>query len=251
LFPELFLPREYLKKQVKTVCEENHFIMIGGLEYGPSIANDTDHVTPLRNEAFIAIPQILNKNENENGENGVRQHCTIFRIPKILPAEEEESILKKYNYSFQKGNKLYVFESSLLGNWAILICSDFMNLPIHVLLQAQIQTLFVLAYNRDVNGYASIADTIHRLLMCNVVICNMGNYGSSLAFAPFRKDYKRQKLRIVGNDIDVAVTIVLPLNDIIRAQRGEFLIDNENNEQLFIKCPPDFGKFQIFKGRNG
>jgi len=109
----------------------------------------------------------------------------------------------------------------------------------------------VLAYIRDVNGYASIADTIHRLLMCNVVICNMGNYSSSLAFAPFRKDYKRLKLRIVGNDIDVAVTIVLPLNDIIRAQRGEFLIDNENNEQLFIKCPPDFGKFQIFKGRNG
>lgn len=246
LFPELFLPRDYLNKHVKTVCNENHFIIIGGLEYGPNNANKSDNNTPLANEAFIAIPPSLMKKENGNG---IRQHSTIFKIPKILPAEEEENILKQNNYSFQRGNRLYVFESSVIGNWAVLICSDFMSLPIHVLLQSHIHTLFVLAYNKDVNGYASIADTVHRLLMCNVVICNMGNYGSSLAFSPYRKDHKRQKLRITGNEVDVAVTIELPLKNIDRAQRGEVLRDI-NSDQLFIKCPPDFGMFQIFKGEN-
>lgn len=239
VLPELFLPRASLNTNIRAICEENQFIMIGGLEYGPIWASDSDKTTPLENEAFIAIPSQLHMNAGRSS-----RHCTIIKTPKILPAEEEESNLKRNGFSFKKGNKIYVFQSSLLGNWAVLICSDFLNLPIHVLLQASIQTLFVIAYNTDVNGYSSIADTMQRLLMCNVIVCNMGKYGSSLSYSPFRKDYKRQVLRITGNEIDVAVTIKVPLEPIVQAQNGVPLLDTDN-QQLFIKRPPVYGKFGI------
>lgn len=241
VMPELFLPRESLYTNIRAICEENHFVMIGGLEYGPICASDSDKATPVENEAFIAIPSRLQPSLEETS-----RHCTIIKIPKILPAEEEEKNLKKNGYSFKKGNKIYIFESSLLGNWAVLICSDFLNLPIHVMLQASIQTLFVIAYNTDVNGYSSIADTMQRLLMCNVIVCNMGKCGSSLSFSPFRIDYKRQVLRVTGNEIDVAVTIKVPLESILKAQQGVPLQDTDK-QQLFIKRPPGYGEFHIVK----
>jgi hypothetical protein len=243
VLPELFLPREFLNKNIRAICEENHFVIIGGLEYGPIWAGDSDKITPLENEAFIAIPSQLQKSTEASSH-----HCTIMTLPKILPAEEEDLSLKSNGYSFRKGNKIYIFKSSLLGDWAVLICSDFLNLPIHVMLQASIQTLFVIAYNTDVNGYSSIADTMQRLLMCNVIVCNIGKYGSSLSYSPFRKDYKRQVLRITGNEIDVAVTIKVPLETISQAQRGTPLQDSDS-QQLFIKRPPGYGEFEIIRSR--
>jgi hypothetical protein len=239
LLPELFLPRQYLYKHVRTICKENSFIMIGGLEYGPGYINETDKHTPLRNEAFIAIPSSINGNENSHETN---TGCTILEIPKILPAEEEERMIHKHGYKFDKGNKIYLFQSQIVGNWAVLICVDVMNLPIQVLLQAKIQTLFLVAYNTDVDGYSSIADSLHRLLMCNVVICNTGYYGSSLAYSPFRTKYKRDVIRITGNKVDVAVTISLPIKSILLAQNG---VPINEGDPIMIKRPPDFGKFQI------
>jgi len=238
IFHELFMPRAYLNNYVRYVSEQNNFIIIGGLEYGPLSARDTDHDTPLTNEAFIAIPS-----EGTRREPGGTRYSTIITIPKLLPAEEEDCLIRSYNYSFQVNDKVYVFESPVVGNWAVLICSDFMNLPVQVLLQGKIHTLFVCSYNTDVNGFASIADTVQRLLMCNVVICNVGKYGSSLAFSPYRKDYKRQRLRIIGNDVNAAVTVELPLRSLDLAQKGAHLRD-ERNEQVFIRRPPDFGKFK-------
>lgn len=237
LFHELFMPRAYLNSYVRHVCEQNNFIIIGGLEYGPLSAKGSDHDIPLFNESFVAIPS-----RDKRKGIGAGRYSTIIKIPKLLPAEEEDYIIRKNNYSFQISNKLYVFRSSIVGNWAVLICSDFMNLPAQVLLQAKIHTLFVSSYNIDVNGFASIADTVQRLLMCNVVICNVGKYGSSLAFSPFRKDYRRQRLRIIGNDVNAAVTVELPLRKLELAQKGKCLRD-EHNEQIFIRRPPDFGEF--------
>jgi hypothetical protein len=82
--------------------------------------------------------------------------------------------------------------------------------------------------------------------MCNIVICNIGKYGSSLAYSPYRKDYRRQRLRIIGNDIDTAVTIKVPLRHIVTAQQGGRLYDADD-QQLFIKRPPDYGQFHIIR----
>lgn len=244
IFPELFQPRQFLRRHIASICEENNFIMIGGLEYGPEYIPGRDREVPLQNEAYIAIPSSLTWGSAPDSHK--RRKCTLLTIPKILPAEEEAAFLNQNRYKFKGGSKLYLFQSKIVGNWAVLICSDFLNLPIHVLLQSSIQTLFVISYNKDVNAYSSIADTIQRISMCNVIICNIGNYGSSLAYSPYRKDFKRNILKVTGNHIDVAITITFPLEKLARAQNGEHLTDRDGS-QLFIKRPPDFGKYHVIK----
>lgn len=240
LFPELFLPREYLDRYVKAVCSENRFIIIGGLEYGPLSVEGGRKDVPVSNEAFIAFPPVMGYG-SEQIDNRQRE-ATIMLVPKIMPAELEESTLTAENYSFRNGNRVYLFESEIYGNWAVLICADFLNLPIHALLQSKIQTLYVVAYNTDVNGYASIADSLQRLLMCNVIICNTGYYGSSLCYSPFRDHYKREVMRVSGNRIGVAITVQMPIRKLIMAQLG--LSENKIivSKQEFIKRPPDFGR---------
>lgn len=240
VFPELFLPRAYLNTYVKSVCAENRFIIIGGLEYGPAAVDASQKEIPVTNEAFIAFPPQMGYHTPKVDSR--EKQATVMVIPKIMPAESEESMLVEANYRFRYGNKIYLFESESLGNWAVLICADFLNLPVHALLQSKIQTLFVVAYNTDVNGYASIADCLQRLLMCNVVICNSGYYGSSLCYSPYREPYKREVMRVIGNHIDAAITIQMPIRKLVKAQCGMNVNIKVEQKQEFIRRPPDFGR---------
>ncbi len=243
ILPELFLPREYLYKHIKAICEENKFIMIGGLEYGPHYIPEVDRLFPVINSAFVAIPDSL-KRESKL-EKSANNYSTIIETPKIFPADEELEFIEKCGYKFLNGNRVYIFKSSLVGNWAVLICVDFLNLPIQVLLQGEIQTLFIIAYNPDVEYYVSLADSIHRLLLCNVIICNTGKIGGSLCFTPYRTNYLRNAYQVKGNNIDAAVTVELPIKRIYQAQQENSESSVFNEEPKLIKKPPDYKKFRI------
>lgn len=235
VLPEFFLPRQFLFKHIKPICERTGIIMIGGMEYGPGYLDDSSH-EPLNNEAFIAIPyELQTYRKNEHIEYKYRQSSLIC-VPKIEPAPDEDRVLQENGYSFSGGNKLYIFDSSSLGAWAILICFDFLNLSLQTLLQGKIQNLFVLTFNKDIEGFAGMADTIQRLLMCNVLVCNTGLYGGSLAYSPHRHRISRYKYRVQGNNVGVAVTIELPLKKLAEFQRtGK---QPEQKGDKFIERPP-------------
>ncbi|MEC2076120.1 hypothetical protein [Metabacillus fastidiosus] len=143
------------------------------------------------------------------------------------------------NYPNREGNRIYLFKSSELGNWAILICYDYLHLPFQVLLQSKIQTLFVIAYNTDINYYLSLSDSLHQILFCNIVVCNIGNIGGSHPYSSFREQNKRNVYQVIGNQIDAAVTIELPIKSIY---------DDQNNlrppdaKPTFIQKSPDLWK---------
>lgn len=231
LLPEFFLPRRLLYRYIKERSIRYKCIIMGGLEYGI----DKYSQNMLINEAFIVIPDNLFRKT-------IGGNATIIKIPKLHPAPEEMDTLAGKGYDFKYGNRLYHFSSKKLGNFAILICFDFMNLPVQAILQGQIQTLFVLTYNRDISSFNSIAETLLRLLLCNVVICNTGYYGGSAAFTPLRSpNYKRKVLQINGNRTQVGVTIQLPVKDIWKAQHGV----NQIGDHKYFFVPPDYGELAI------
>ena len=131
-------------------------------------------------------------------------------------------------------------QSKVLGAWAVLVSHDSLTLPVQKLLQGKIQTLFVVSYNKDVNAFAAIADTVERLLLCNVIVCNTGRYGSSLAFSPYRDRHKRYALKVVGNHVKTAITVKLPVKELVNVQNRErdFLIKEDKSE--ILKRPPYF-----------
>lgn len=232
IFPELFLPNRYLFRHVIKESEESRIIIMGGLEWKQNLEKNGKRV--INNNGFIAIPSTFDK-ESPNP----KEKATVIPIPKIYASPHEAPFLERYGYEFEGGNRIYLFKSSVLGNWAILICYDYLHLPFQTLLQSKIQTLFVIAYNTDINYYLSLSDSLHRMLFCNVVVCNTGNIGGSHAYSPFRDQNKRNVYQVMGNQIDAAVTIELPLKSIYDEQKG---LRHSDAKPDFIKKAPDFGK---------
>jgi hypothetical protein len=238
MLPEFFLPRRFLFSHIKERAVRYGSIIMGGLEYEVDPYRSWTGKPSLRNEAFVVIPDNLYQDNKASGGN-----ATIITVPKLHPAPEEESLLINSGYEFVNGNRIYQFKSKRLGNFAVLICFDFLNLPIQAILQSQIQTLFVLTYNKDVSGFISIADTMQRMLLCNVVICNTGYYGGSVAFAPLRDRNERQVVQINGNRIQAAVSVHLPLNEVWKVQTtGVIKYGEQGKERIYLHRPPDFGR---------
>lgn len=231
VFPELFIPNEYVYKHIMNVCESSKIVIIGGLEW--VYKNSINGSKMIENQAFVAIPSTLNKNGQTFNER-----ATIIKLPKLFPAPAEKEFLGKAGYKFQHGNRIYLFKSKKLGNWAVLICVDYLNLPIQRLLQTKIQTLFIVAYNKDIDYFHSLSDSLHRILYCNVIVCNMGNYGGSHVFVPFRKRHKRNVYKNIGNQVNAAVTIGLPLKLIANAQKAQ----SDQVSKELVSRPPDFGQ---------
>ena len=100
---------------------------------------------------------------------------------------------------------------------------------------SKIQTLFVLAYNRDTTSFDHVAEAIARMVFCNVVVCNCGVFGGSLAVSPFREPSKRTVYKHSGQKLPNAQLIELPLAMLKARQRN-----SAEDEGEFKSLPPGF-----------
>ena len=95
-----------------------------------------------------------------------------------------------------------------------------MDLDRIVMYRNKIQTLLILAYNRDTTSFDHLAEALSRMLFCNVVICNCGQFGGSLAVSPFREPFHRLIYRHAGQGLPHAQVVQLPLEILLEHQQG-------------------------------
>lgn len=249
VFPELAIPRSKLS-YLEEWAKELGAVVIAGLEYGPKWCFNSDRNEPLVNEACVIIPPNLRTESKDVLSKYGRP--AVFYIPKMNYPLVEATGIQKNSYSYREKNELYVFESSLLGNFAVLICYDFMSLSIEAMLQGNIQTLFVIAYNKDLNTYDVLANALVRRSMANVVITNSGSYGGSLVFSPYSNRHKRQVFKIEGNNVGAGVSVKIPMAPLKEVQQNPRSEDNKSDkERVFLLVPPNFGGMRIRSKHEG
>lgn len=107
-----------------------------------------------------------------------------------------------------------------------------------MLYQTEVQYYFILAYNRDINTFSNIAETVARTVFCNVVVCNTGKYGSSLAISPYYRPHERIIYKTEGNHIFTSQIVNLPLKSLIEHQKGN--VDLPTDQRLFKSLPPGY-----------
>ena len=113
-----------------------------------------------------------------------------------------------------------------------------MDLDRIVMYRNKIQTLFILAYNRDTTSFDHLAEALSRMLFCNVVVCNCGQFGGSLAVSPFREPFLRSIYRHSGQRLPHAQLIQLPLAELAAQQQGA-------GSKVFKSLPPGFDGIQM------
>jgi hypothetical protein len=223
LLPELSVPLGYENKLMRS-AEAMESIIIAGLDY--KIEGKT---TPaVSNEVIVIVPKRIRGKK-------IARRTEIRRVGKTYAAPEEKNKLDALGVNFKSHPTVWLFESPDFGTFGVAVCYDFMDLDRIVLYRNQVQTLFVLAYNKDITSFDHIAQSISRTVFCNVIICNCGYYGGSLAVSPYRDSYKRTVYQHSGAKLTNAQIVELPLQNLHTHQGGTRSHDFKN-------LPPGFPK---------
>ena len=226
LLPELAVPLGF-QRQLERAAEKLEAIVIAGLDY--QIKPNAPAPT-VSNEAVIVVPKYL------NGKLFSRKTQTRV-VGKTHPAPSEKRKLDSITgaaVSFLPHPVVWLFRSADFGDFGVAICYDFMDLDRIVMYRNKIQTLFILAYNRDTTSFDHLAEALSRMLFCNVVICNCGFFGGSVAVSPFRKAFRRLKYKHSGQQLPNAQVVRLPLRSLKQHQSGKPQNDLKS-------LPPGFG----------
>lgn len=229
LLPELAVPIGY-ERQLRRSAEKLESIIIAGMDYRIETGAEAPTVS---NEAVVIVPRKISGRK-------VGSRTQVRRVGKTYPAPGEKVRLdgiEPKGVQFKSDPMVWLFEDDKLGNFAVAICYDFMDLDRIVMYRNRIQTLFILAYNRDTSTFDHIAEALSRMVFCNVVVCNCGRFGGSLAVSPYQKPYRRTVYRHSGQALTNAQIVRLPLQTLAEHQA-------EGASKEFKSRPPGFTEFE-------
>jgi hypothetical protein len=222
LLPELSVPIGF-ENQLRRIADKLGIIIIAGMDY---VIDDSSVDPCVSNEAIIIVPAVL------NGRRLAKQ-TELRRVGKTYPAKEELKKLEEVGVGFKSNPTIWLFEDALLGSFGVAVCYDFLDLDRIVLYRDRIQTLFILAYNRDITSFDHVAEAISRMAFCNVVVCNCGYYGGSVAISPFKEPHLRTVYRNSGNKLSNLQIVELPLRDLLNHQYSD-------TDKKFKSLPPGY-----------
>lgn len=180
----------------------------------------------IMNKAAVLVPY---KWPNGRGNTSTPD----FEFGKYFFAEEEREFIEKLGYEPKPYDKMYLIDAGKYGKMGLAICADFYDIERFAIYRGRIQHLFIIAYNKDVKSFYYLAEAISRIVFCNVVICNTGFYGGSIAFAPYKEDYKRYVYKHEGGKLYTNQIILLPVAGLYNAQV-------KDGDKKFKSRPPGY-----------
>lgn len=203
LLPELAVPRGW-ERELRRLADQLRAVIVAGVDY----RRMRDGV---RNEAVVIIPANW-------GAERIGRSTVVRRIAKTYAAEGERLELKKAGLELVKEPSVWIFDGGRFGSFGVVICYDFLDLDRAAMYRKRIQHLFVLSFNRDATSFAHMAEAVARTVFTNVVVCNCGHYGGSLAVSPYREPPRRVIYRHDGAGLSTVQTFSLPVRELVRHQ---------------------------------
>lgn len=207
ILPEYAIDEGYYY-QLKRLADKAGSLVIAGRNFLEMPGNR------LMNKAVVFVPY---RWPNGQGNTCIRE----FEFGKYYFAKVEEQFIKDIGYQPLPFDKMYIVDTGRYGKMGLVICADFYDIERFEVYRGRIQHLMIIAYNKDVKSFYFLAEAISRIVFCNVIICNTGFYGGSIAFSPYEKEYKRYIYKHEGGNLYTNQIVMLPVKSLYEAQRTD------------------------------
>ncbi|WP_445536390.1 reverse transcriptase domain-containing protein [Acinetobacter sp. G18] len=198
IFPELSIPLEWLNTLIHRMSKSK-ISFIAGTEYEHN-----------GNEIYSSAYMLLH--DTSFG-------CSSWQLikqPKLLPAVGEDKDLQlKYGKTwkvFKDFNKpVYIHNGFCFG---VMICSELQNSRARVAFQGNIDGLFILSWNRDIETFGDLIKSAALDVHSYVILVNNRKYGDSRVRVPSKNSWMRDLARLRGGDNDYVVSVSLKYSDL-------------------------------------
>lgn len=151
-----------------------------------------------------------------------KSHVVVVQ-EKQRPALDEGQHLKKNGLQCTpkkpKQNKDIVKHGEMC--FSVLICSELTNICYRASLQGNVDAVFVLEWNRDIASFNSLIESSALDIHGYMIQVNNRNYGDSRIRAPYKKEYKRDLVRIKGGVSDFVVVGNINIAALREFQNGD------------------------------
>lgn len=211
VFPELSIPRQlmlYLASKLKA----KNISLIAGVEYAMSRRDRTQNIQGAASNQLIYVL---------NTFNGYYSEQVAIVQEKVIPAHHEERDL------FDAGGRVLVANSELKYIiqhnsffFSGLICNELLNIDYRQPLRGEIDALFVVEWNKDIEMYDPLISSTSNDLHCFMVQVNNRKYGDTRLRGPYKDSYERDKVRVRGGELDYFVVATVEAKELREFQRN-------------------------------
>lgn len=213
VFPELSIPRSRIIEIANKFRSKGTSLVVG-LEYEIS---ENDLTEDGRKDIKSVSNQLLYVITRSEG-NYFSQYCIIQ--DKTIPAYHEE--IELYNTGgkvmVSNSDEKYIIKHNNLV-FSGLICNDLLNIDNRQPLRGNIDLLFVVEWNKDVEMYNHIVASTANDLHCFVAQANNRLYGDTRLRGPYKNDYRRDVARIKGGELDNFILVRVEADKLREFQR--------------------------------
>lgn len=215
ILPELTLPL-HRERDLGNIAKKIGAVVIAGLDFVVDKKG-------VKNQAVVLIPNTWPKRTKG------------YRVEKIYFGKR---FFSNVELKYFKGKDIvevpapiiYILDAGNYGRIGVAICADFFDIERFAIYKGKIHHMIILAYNQDVSSFFFLAEAVSRLVYCNVVVCNTGHYGGSIAFSPYKDQFKRNIFKLEGQELFNVQVVSLPVKSLDNARLDE--------KQKEFKSPP-------------
>jgi hypothetical protein len=122
--------------------------------------------------------------------------------------------------------------------FAMLVCSELLDIRYRDHLRGKIDCLFVPEWNRDVDLFNDLINASANDLHAFIVQCNNNKYGDSRIRAPYKLPYKRDVVKVKGGINDYYVVGTIEYGKLRLFQDN--LVPDRSDSALFKPFPSGF-----------
>lgn len=204
LLPELSVPHRWVRSLANRLLAAR-ISLIAGLEY--------EHDTPesVVSKAVLALT---------DDRLGFPSSVLLTQVKSAPAPKEEETLLRVHGKTWNPAKprrevRVYRHRGFDFG---VLICSELQEIRYRESLQGEVDCLFVLSWNKDLETFASLVESASLDVHSYVALVNNRQFGDSRVRCPAKERFGRDLCRIHGGLDDYAVVVGLDVTRLRRFQ---------------------------------